>query len=192
MAFAIRFVKGRQPGALRVVSDGCTALAGVCLPGSSSVAVATAQAQQVVALVPGLATAPGAPLTTREGVASAAALGLHNTDAASGGSVLHAGSAVSLPNARSGGRWALAGLVAAVAVVLLGAGWWLASGRARPRPVPAAPPALARLDAIAALDARYAGREAAVPPDEWRGYLEQRARLKGELEAALAAGGVGI
>ena len=110
------------------------------------------------------------------------------TGRAAAGSVLR----VSLPNARSGGRWALAGLVAAVAVVLLGAAWWLASGRARPRPVPAAPPALARLDAIAALDARYAGREAAVPPDEWRGYLEQRARLKGELEAALAAGGVGI
>ncbi len=100
VAFAIRFVKARQPGALRVVADGCTSLAGVCLPGSSSVAVATAQAQQVVALVPGLATAPAAPLTTREGIASAAALGLHNTDPASGGSVLHAGSAVSLPNAR--------------------------------------------------------------------------------------------
>lgn len=100
VAFAIRFVKARQPGALRVVADGCTSLAGVCLPGSSSAAIATAQAQQVVALVPGLATAPGAPLTTREGVASAAALGLHNTDAASGGGVLHAGSTVSLPNAR--------------------------------------------------------------------------------------------
>ena len=99
-AFSIRFVRARQPGALRVVADGCTNLAGVCLPGSGSFATATAQAQEVVALVPGLVTAPAAPLTLREGVVSDASLGLHNTDAASGGSVLHAGSAVSLPNAR--------------------------------------------------------------------------------------------
>ena len=99
-AFSIRLVRARQPGALRVVADGCTSLAGVCLPGSSSVAAATAQAQEVVALVPGLASAPAAPLTTKEGAVSTASLGLHNTDAASGGSVLQAGTAVSLPNAR--------------------------------------------------------------------------------------------
>ncbi len=99
-AFSIRFVKARQPGALRVVADGCTSLAGVCLPGSSSVADATAQAQEVVALVPGLATAPAAPLTTRDGVSTAAALSLHNTDAASGGSAVHTGATVSAPNAR--------------------------------------------------------------------------------------------
>ena len=99
-AFSIRFVKATQPGALRVVADGCTSLAGACLPGSGSMPDATAQAQQLVALVPGLASAPAAPLTVKDSVATSAALGLHNTDAASGGSVVHAGGAVTTPNAR--------------------------------------------------------------------------------------------
>jgi hypothetical protein len=47
------------------------------------------------------------------------------------------------------------------------------------------------LDGIAALDARYAGREADTPADEWRAYVAERARLKAELEAALAAAAPG-
>jgi hypothetical protein len=99
-AFSIRLLKAKQPGALRVVAEGCTQVAGACLPGSSGVADANFQAQQVVALVPGLASAPAAPLTTKDGVSSNAALGLHNTSTAAGGTVLHAGGTVSMPNAR--------------------------------------------------------------------------------------------
>jgi hypothetical protein len=78
----------------------------------------------------------------------------------------------------------LAALVGAVAVVLALAAWRLLR---RPRgAVPLAGPDRL-LDGIAALDARYAGREADTPADEWRAYVAERARLKAELEAALAA-----
>jgi alanine dehydrogenase len=43
------------------------------------------------------------------------------------------------------------------------------------------------LQRLAELDARYAGRDADTPPDEWSAYQERRARLKAELAAALAA-----
>ena len=42
------------------------------------------------------------------------------------------------------------------------------------------------LDAVAALDARYAGREAELTGDEWSAYTAQRAELKARLTAALA------
>jgi hypothetical protein len=47
--------------------------------------------------------------------------------------------------------------------------------------------AAAILETLAELDARYAGRDADTPPDEWSAYQERRARLKAELAAALAA-----
>lgn len=43
-------------------------------------------------------------------------------------------------------------------------------------------------DAAARLDARFAGREAQTPPEEWNRYLEERARLAALLERTLAAG----
>ena len=43
------------------------------------------------------------------------------------------------------------------------------------------------LTRVATLDAQYDGREALIPADEWRRYQEERARLKAELSAALAA-----
>jgi len=87
-------------------------------------------------------------------------------------------------------RQVLAGLVAGLALALAGAAAWLVR---RPRPSHA-PAALAGeqpsrlLDAIAALDARYAGREVEVPPDEWQRYADERAALKARLEHALANG----
>jgi hypothetical protein len=77
----------------------------------------------------------------------------------------------------------LAGLVGAVALVLALAAWRLL--RRRPRAPPAAPPGRL-LDAIAALDARYAGHEAETPAEEWRVYQAERGRLKAALESALA------
>src|SRR6185295_19109348 len=86
-------------------------------------------------------------------------------------------------------RRALAGLVGGLVLVLGAAAVWLVR---RPRR-PGAPPASAQpdqtarlLDAIAVLDARYAGREADVPPDEWRRYTDERAALKQRIEQALA------
>ncbi len=84
---------------------------------------------------------------------------------------------------RGASRKALAALVGGVALVLGLAGWRLIGRRARGLP----PPAPARLlDAIAALDARYLGREGDVPAEEWRAYEADRARLKTALESALA------
>lgn len=53
------------------------------------------------------------------------------------------------------------------------------------RPTADSPERLA--DAAARLDARFEGREATTPPEEWSRYLAERARLKAELVHALAA-----
>jgi hypothetical protein len=82
-------------------------------------------------------------------------------------------------------RWALPALVGAVALALAAAAWRILRRPARPASVATPGPLL---DAIAALDARYAGREAETGAEEWRRYAAERARLKAELERALAAG----
>ena len=77
----------------------------------------------------------------------------------------------------------VAALVAAVALVLGLASWRLL--RRQPRgATPESPDRL--LDVIAALDARYLGREAETPPEQWQAYEAERARLKAALEATLA------
>jgi hypothetical protein len=76
----------------------------------------------------------------------------------------------------------LRGLVAAAALTLALAGWRLM--RRRPE---AAQESL--LDRLAALDARYLGRQHEVEGGEWAGYQAERARLKRELETALAPRG---
>ena len=78
----------------------------------------------------------------------------------------------------------LMGLVGGVALALALAAWRLLRRASRPAPRLDAGPLL---DALAALDARYLGRAAETPGDEWRAYEAERARLKAELEAALAA-----
>jgi hypothetical protein len=90
----------------------------------------------------------------------------------------------------------LAALVGAVALVMA-----MAALRVVRRPVPA--PAAAAvavagdeepgrlLDTIAALDARYEGRQAEVPPEEWGRYTTERSALKARIERALAARGAG-
>jgi hypothetical protein len=76
----------------------------------------------------------------------------------------------------------LAGLVTVVGLVLALAAWRILR---RGRGVPAAPPEPA-LDAIATLDARYAGKESEIPAEEWERYRSERARLKAELASSLA------
>lgn len=85
-------------------------------------------------------------------------------------------------------------LGALVAILILGmsAGLMLARRRRSPG-APAAPRQAALssvdlLDALAKLDARYQGREAATPGAEWQRYQAERARLKAALERALASG----
>jgi hypothetical protein len=74
----------------------------------------------------------------------------------------------------------LAGLVAAVGLTLVLAAW---RSLRQPAPAPALEPAL---DAIAMLDARYAGKEQETPTEEWQRYQSERARLKDELASSLA------
>jgi len=94
--------------------------------------------------------------------------------------------AVGAAGAAAATRVALPVLVGAVAVMLAGAAWWITR-----RPSRRAPALLPEqmLDAIAALDARYAGREPETAADEWRRYAAERARLKAEVERTLAARG---
>jgi hypothetical protein len=80
-------------------------------------------------------------------------------------------------------RRVLVPLVGAVALALALAAWRLLRKPSR-RSARASPDRL--LDAIAALDARYGGREAETPVEEWRRYETERARLKADAEAALA------
>jgi hypothetical protein len=91
---------------------------------------------------------------------------------------------IDLPGARGTPVLLLAGLVMVFALVLGGAGWHLLARRRAA--APAAPSSL--LDAVAALDAQYVGREGATGAEEWASYQAQRARLKAALEASLASG----
>lgn len=102
---------------------------------------------------------------------------------------------ISLPRPAAVDRWLLAGLVGVVALTLAVATWFFLL-RSEPRPAVAQSGALALplpssvpaslVDAAAALDAAYLGREAEVPEEEWERYRAERARLLAQLDAALA------
>ena len=101
-AFTLQFTAGARPGIVRVVSTGCTRLAGACLPGSTASVDATARVQADLGLLGGLRTPPAAALTTRGAFdADAAALGVHNPDPESG-IAIHAGGAIAASQARLG------------------------------------------------------------------------------------------
>jgi hypothetical protein len=99
-----------------------------------------------------------------------------------------AGRAVVIHFAGGGGpgRQVVAFIVIAVALTIAGASAMML--RRRPLHTPPQVAADAVLGRIAALDARFAGRESEVPPAEWARYQEERGKLKAELESHLAAG----
>ncbi len=94
---------------------------------------------------------------------------------------------VSLPGRGPVPDWLLPSLVAAVVLVLGGAGWYFLARR----PGSPAVTSAGLLDAIAALDARYLGREGNTSAEDWDLYQTERRRLKAQLQAALAAGAPG-
>lgn len=103
-AFTLEFLAGAKPGVVRVISRGCTSLGGACTPGSAGTTDATARVEVALALLPGLASAPAAALTVRGDVnAATAALGLHNSDVASGAVAVHAGASIDAGAARISG-----------------------------------------------------------------------------------------
>ncbi len=96
---------------------------------------------------------------------------------------------VRLPGPSSTQVVVLGALVGTAALALGLGGWHLLHRRAvvpRHQGLPAEEGILGRL---AALDARYLGREAEVDPTEWSGYQTDRTRLKEELQAVLAMRG---
>jgi hypothetical protein len=97
------------------------------------------------------------------------------------------GSKVELVFALSKAQWLLPVLVASVGTAFL-VGFLILRQRAAPIPARASG-SDPLVDALARLDARYVGRETEVPAEEWATYVAERARLKRELEAHLAAGG---
>lgn len=99
-AFSVQFMAGDKPGSVRVVSTGCTHLAGACLAGSSFRPDAIARVEVSVALLAGLRTPPAAALTTRGSInADSSAFGAHNADPATG-IALHAGTTIAAGHAR--------------------------------------------------------------------------------------------
>ena len=101
-AFVLQFLAAEKPGVLRVMSTGCTQLAGACVPGSTTRVDASAKVEVVVGLVGGLRTPPAATLTARGSVDSSAALGVHNADPSTA-LAIDAGGAVTAPLARLSG-----------------------------------------------------------------------------------------
>jgi hypothetical protein len=92
---------------------------------------------------------------------------------------------ITLPARARAPEWLLAALVAAVVLVLGGAGWYALAHQTGSTPASADE----LLEAVAALDARYLGRETETTAEEWREYQSERARLKALFETSLAAGG---
>lgn len=91
-AFTVQFSAETQPGVIRIVSTGCSSAEGPCQPGAAGRPDATSRLQVLVGMLPGLRVVPTAPLTAKGSVeVGAAALGLHNPDAASGGLTVRTG-----------------------------------------------------------------------------------------------------
>ena len=99
-AFLVHFTPTAQPGLVRIVSQGCTGLAGKCAPGSTTRADASAKVEALLGVVAGMRTPPAATVTTRGSFdAGAAPIGLHNPDPATGIAV-NAGGTVTATQAR--------------------------------------------------------------------------------------------
>ena len=99
-AFTLQFAAGGKPGIVRVVSRGCTSLAGACVPGSTSATDSSARVEVALGLLPAVSTPPVAAVTVRGNINTSAALGVHNPDAAAGGIAVHAGAGINAPQLR--------------------------------------------------------------------------------------------
>jgi hypothetical protein len=93
-SFSVQLAAGPQPGLVRLTSTGCASSGAICPAESGS------RIQVLLGLVPGLGTAPTAPLTAKDGIAMAGSIGVHNPDAAANGITVHAGGSIAMPAAR--------------------------------------------------------------------------------------------
>ncbi len=90
-AFSVQFSAEPRPGLVRLIATGCSNAAGACRPGVAGRADAVVRLQVLLGLLPGASVLPQAALTVRDTVDAAGALGVHNTDTASGGLTVRAG-----------------------------------------------------------------------------------------------------
>jgi len=99
-AFSLQFLPSAAPGVVRIAANGCTSLAGACLPGSATRPDASARIEVTLGLLAAVRTPPAAAVTARGAfLAEAPALGLHNPDPATGIAV-HAGRSIAAGHAR--------------------------------------------------------------------------------------------
>ncbi len=100
-AFMLQFLPTPKAGVVRVRAIGCTSLAGACLPGSATIADATARADITLGLFAALRTPPAAALTARGAVRiGTASMGVHNPAT---GISIHAGEVIDASAVRLGG-----------------------------------------------------------------------------------------
>jgi hypothetical protein len=94
---------------------------------------------------------------------------------------------VTVPGLLRPPSWLLPGLIALLALGLLGAGWYGVGSRGST----ASPGSSSQhlVQTIAALDARFLERRQETPDDQWAAYQTERARLKRQLETTLARDG---
>ncbi len=93
--FVVQFANGPRAGIVRAIASGCTRSGAACGATSNAGHEAATRVEVAFGLVPGLRAAPVAALTVHGNLdAGASALGLHNRDAASGGTALHVGGSV--------------------------------------------------------------------------------------------------
>ncbi len=90
-AFSVQFSAEPRPGLVRLTATGCSNSAGACRPGVAGRADAVVRLQVLLGLLPGVSVPPQAALTVRGTVEATGALGVHNTDTASGGLTVRAG-----------------------------------------------------------------------------------------------------
>jgi hypothetical protein len=90
-AFSVQFSAEPRPGLVRLTAIGCSNAAGACRPGVAGRADAVVRLQVLLGALPGVSVLPQAALTVRGTVEATGALGVHNTDAASGGLTVRAG-----------------------------------------------------------------------------------------------------
>lgn len=100
-AFFVRFESEARAGMVRLVATGCDAFGTACRPGAPGAEPGTSSAQlrATLALLPALATVPGAALTARGAIDASGALTLVNQDETAGGVTARAGGTVALPGA---------------------------------------------------------------------------------------------
>lgn len=104
-AFVVELAAASRPDVVRVVATGCTrtGAGGACAASTDVANEATARLEVAWALVPALRAVPAAALTVQGDVdIGAASLGVHNTDAASGGLAVHAGGRIAASALRVG------------------------------------------------------------------------------------------